>query len=200
MKSQNDNVFRDIASTYLEAQGQDLLRQLRDDRDQGDTTRLDSMINERIKARKRRRLNMISGLAAACVALCVLTGMFYTLHNNSIDITSAKYTTELSAPKLSAALPERLSVSNAQQDTGQSIYMLTDQYGDDVVLTMEYSDQQIDTYGLAAVDMYGHKVYFKGRDGYNMALFERDGVRYTMTCRYEMNTLLALSDKILKQL
>ena len=84
---------------------------------------------------------------------------------------------------------------------GQSVYILADRYGDDVVLTLEAKDEAMNTSGLTSIKTEaGDTVYYKASDRYKLVTFKHNGRLYTMTCRYEMSTLMELSEKILKKL
>lgn len=99
-------------------------------------------------------------------------------------------------------LPENFTVATAKMDNGQSIYYLSDAFYDDVVLTMEpVSDAQdsMDTDGLRVFDVNGKTVYGSTTGAYSFLTFEEDGVQYTLTCKYDINTLLELSSAIIAE-
>lgn len=98
---------------------------------------------------------------------------------------------------LSATLPANLTQIGVEQDNAQSIYYLSDQRQDDVVLTMEYSDSGPATDGLVQIDLDGHTTWGAVTGDYSLLTFEQDGILYTMTCKYDINTLLPLGRSIL---
>ncbi len=99
-------------------------------------------------------------------------------------------------------LPENFTVAAAKMDNGQSIYYLADAFNDDVVLTMEPVDDAqdgMDTEGLRVFDVNGKIVYGSTTGAYSFLTFEEDGVQYTLTCKYDINTLLELSRAIIAE-
>ena len=99
-------------------------------------------------------------------------------------------------------LPENFTVAAAKMDNGQSIYYLADTAKDDVVLTMEPVEDaggDMDTDGLRVFDINGKTVYGRSAGAYSFLTFDEDGVRYTLTCKYDINTLLALSRAIIAE-
>jgi len=213
LNENNERVFKTLAERYLDAQGQNLLRELDSTPrpQQVNTARMDQRVRYETAYRKRRRAWIASGLAA-CLLLVALTAsslafiQSWNNNNRPADPTSNYTTTapstaqtsEKETPDIAAVLPTRLSVSAVEQDRGQSIYLLDDRYGDNVVLILEHPDKPLDTSGLVPVRSNGRTAYYRAGDFYNLMTFDKDGTRYTMTCRYEMDTLAELSENILR--
>ena len=99
-------------------------------------------------------------------------------------------------------LPENFTVAAAKMDNGQSIYYLADAFNDDVVLTMKpvgEGQDDMDTEDLRVFDVNGKTVYGRSNGAYSFLTFEEDGVQYTLTCKYDINTLLELSRVIITE-
>lgn len=97
---------------------------------------------------------------------------------------------------LSFALPENLSVIRVEQDNEQSVYYLSDVNWDDVVLTLEESEEAPDTEGLAVYRLGERIAYGSDSPDYKLLTFTQEGIRYEMTCKYSMDTLVALWKQI----
>ena len=51
--------------------------------------------------------------------------------------------------------------------------------------------------GLTAIRINGSAAYTRATADYQLLTFRKDGVLYTLTCRYELDTLLNLGEQIL---
>lgn len=98
---------------------------------------------------------------------------------------------------LSFALPANLSVIGVEQDNAQSVYFLSDQLQDDVVMTLEYSEQGPVTDGLLEIEIDGVSTWGTATADYSLLTFESGGILYKLTCRHDINTLVDLGRSIL---
>lgn len=98
---------------------------------------------------------------------------------------------------LSFALPENFSVADAKLDNGKSVYHLADTGLDDVVLTMEIAEQPDEYEGLTELTINDSSAYARATPDYKLLAFQKDGVSYVLTCRYDFNTLVSLGKTIL---
>ena len=98
---------------------------------------------------------------------------------------------------LSAPLPDGFTQTGFEQDYEKSIYFIEDVKLDNVVITLEKAQALPDTSGLVKIDFGGPIAYARQTDGYSLLTFIRDGVLYTLTCRYDVNTLTRLGSAIL---
>ncbi|MCL2695162.1 MAG: hypothetical protein FWE69_02420, partial [Clostridiales bacterium] len=98
---------------------------------------------------------------------------------------------------LSFALPKNLSVADVEQDEAQTIYYLDDQWQDDIVLVLAETDTLTKPDGAAAISINGQTAWGLSEDGYQKLIFLTDGLLFELTCRYDINTLIALGKSIL---
>ena len=87
-------------------------------------------------------------------------------------------------------------MENCKQDLGQTIYYLKDQQEDDVIMTLEKGALP-DVSALTRYSVDGYAAYGRETADYQLLLFQKDGILYTLTCRYRMDTLLQLAKNIL---
>ena len=97
---------------------------------------------------------------------------------------------------LAFALPDNLSVTDAEVDNGLSVYYLADEYQDDVVMTLA-EERGVVPEGAVKLSVSGQTVYAVSTADYQLLAFEADGLAYALTCQYDINTLLRLSASIL---
>jgi len=100
---------------------------------------------------------------------------------------------------LSFELPEQFTIASTDQDMGKTIYRLSDSMLDDVVLTMERSGDITRYDALAEFTIGGQSVFGSSGAGYCLLAFmdAQTDILYTLTCKYDVNTLVALSGSIL---
>ncbi len=97
---------------------------------------------------------------------------------------------------LAFELAPNFSVDAVLQDREKTVYKLGDTREDDVVLTLEYAGAP-ETEGLSEIEINTAKAYGKYGADYSVLTFEKEGVLYTMTCKYDLNTLIGLGKDIL---
>ena len=200
MKSPSDNkrnrleqpsaepLFRELAARYAETEGQ-LLRQELDAANSLSyyTPALDRKIHRLARGRNAGRI--LLGLASAAACLLAVLTVPSLLRNSGAGGAPAII-------PLSFSLPENLSVADTELDNGQSVYYLSDRYEDNVVMTLEKTDFEPGE-GLTAIRINGSAAYTRATADYQLLTFRKDGVLYTLTCRYELGTLLKLGEQIL---
>ena len=103
----------------------------------------------------------------------------------------------MSALPLTFDLPAQFAVEDVQVDNGQTVYTLSDALLDPVVLAMEEADTPLGTARLVPIDLGGQTVYARSTAEFSLITFDQDGLRYTLTCQYDINTLLSLGREIL---
>lgn len=189
--SKQDQVFAKLARRYTKAYGESLLaenRELR--RRQVNLSQADQAVRRLLTQRSRRIFYLIGGLAAACLVLMVTRPM-------KKDLFPDLKTKELIL--LSFSLPENLTVKESMVDQGQSVYLLADRLQDDMVLMIEKQDAQVkaaDTAKMMMVEINGHQVYVRSDAAYQQLICYQGDLVYRMTCRYDINTLLPVAEKI----
>ena len=192
-QSNTDAVFRQLADRYVEAQGARLRQELEQ---AGSAAAPVRQLDPRITALRRRRVLAGVSAMAACLLLVLALPRFIgrdtvpsasSAESGSADDTPIAFT---------ATLPRNLSVSRTRQDRGQTIYYLADTRGDDVVMTLQ-REPLPDTAGMTLQRLHGRPVYTLEKAEYALLLFRLDGISYTLTCRYELDTLMEAADAIL---
>lgn len=171
----------------------------------------------------RRYAGGLSALAAA-VLIALMIPRLLSLYENGITAPDAAATAapSLSAPSpaaesaapaapsqapredsapellpLTFALPDNFSVADSELDNGKSVYYLADTGLDDVVMTMELDSGGDAFAGLTPVDINGGTVYYKYTRDFSVMAFEKSGITYVLTCKYDVNTLVPLAEAIL---
>lgn len=104
---------------------------------------------------------------------------------------------EVPAIPISFELPANLWVQDAEQDVGQSVYYLGDTGLDDVVMTMELSDELYVRDDLEELTLGDDIVYGVSYPEYNLLTFQKEDIVYTLTCKYDAETILSLGESIL---
>jgi len=183
--------------------------------------RLERRIRRWIAAKKRRPyyLGGLSALAACFILmfLFLLPGGLYVDNAPSMDPEAPGSTVSISPPfaltpstptggfsisdgphfdviPLTATLPPGFTVAGFEQDYGKSIYYIDDVYRDNVVITLEMADMPPDTSGLVEINLGGLTAFGTQTDYYSLLTFNQDGILHTLTSRYDINTLIRLSE------
>ena len=226
MKNDRDALLSALARQYAEDWGRELQREATA-LPPAHAPGLDRKVREGLSRRRRVRRQMISfGAVAACVALIVAAGLLYpgpgapkgsmneaaqaqaedslTDSEKNLGLTPTNAAPSAEAPEVSMSvlpltfdLPAQFAVADVTVDNGQTVYTLSDVLLDPVVLAMEATDAPIDTGRLIPVTLGGETVYARSTADFSLITFNRDGLRYTLTCRYDINTLLGLGREIL---
>jgi len=206
-----DMFFRQIAGQYVEQYGQSLkqeLAELKKSASPSVTPGLDRRVKRGIRAPDRKRNIRIIGALAACLALVLLIPRLALLSEprstsseapmeQSEAITEEGQSAVMEIIPLSFALPDNLSVENVKLDQGKSVYFLNNTQLDDVVMTLEMTPGYIAHEGLVEIKISQSTVYGVSGPDYNLLTFQKEGVAYVLTCKHDINTLIALSRSIL---
>jgi len=224
-----EELFRQMASQYVDQYGQELKRELAEleqSKILHATPSLDRRVRQTIAAQRRKRYTRLAGLLAACILLFLLVPNMGTfIGSDTAAPSTAEAEAESSAPAevpqqedsaastgpehsaeqefevipLSFELPPNLSVAGFEQDNEKSIYYLSDTRLDDVVMTMEKAVSQEDysKEGLVEISINQHKTYGRTEGEYSLLTFEKEEIRYVMTCKHDINTLVSLGGYIL---
>ena len=191
-----DRIFRELAERYAQADGERLRGELEElEKTPAVRPRLDRKVERGTRGGRTGR--MILGLAAA--AACLLVVLAVPALPGLLGREQAS--TSQPAPDTPIAftytLPANLTMTGTQQDEGQTIYTLRDSGGDDVVMVLERAELPRQAKAMRTVTINGATAYTRTEADYALLLFRKDGVLYTLTCRYELDTLLELAKKIL---
>lgn len=208
-EEQKDRLFEQMAKDYAEQYG----AQVKAEADQLEqegvryvSPKLDRRLKQEMERDKRRRYSRGIALLAACVALMILLPRFLQqgeMPPVSASEASASSTAssgpESSAPgtpqviPLSFTLPTTLTVTDAEEDNGLSIYYLEDERRDHIVMTLEKAELDSAYLELTPLNLSGTTVYTMAGPDYQLLAFQQEDIAYVMTCKHDLNTLIDLS-------
>lgn len=210
----NNEIYRIIASRYEEEMGKQLLSEkglLEQQSPRADTWRLDELVRRGTRRRRNVKIARWAAAAAACVLFAVLIPLWYPLVSDIRQPDTAESgLTVGEMPEASEGegtqeviplnfiLPENFAVEGVELDNGMSVYYLGDSRQDPVVLQLQYAGGDgLRTDGLTELEIGGQPVYGRSADAYHLLTFESNGLLYTLTCAYDINTLVPLCESIL---
>ncbi|MGL6201587.1 MAG: hypothetical protein ACRC3H_21940 [Lachnospiraceae bacterium] len=204
-ENKTENIYERIAKEYMDYNGEMLQRESQSLPPFPDETvnRLDNRVASQIRALKIRRFTRLAGLAAACLLLVLAVPLVYLLQNTG-NMRSADSSSESAAAEssvelipLSFSLPDNFTVSDSKTDNGVSVYYLADTHADDVVLQLEYTDTATPVFdSLKPVTIAGNEAYGYAAGSFKMVSFIHGDILYTLTCKYDINTLISISENI----
>lgn len=202
----NDKLFEMLANQYVERYGM----ALHDEMEHLETDRIryavspknDQKIRNIGKSNRNRYINIIVAIAA-CIAILLVVPRAVRWRASdgkgdgqsssgppSIGDSDGSVTTELLP--LNVDLPDNFSVEDAKLDQGKTIYYLADKMNDDVIVTMEETEGEDWYKSLQKIDLGGGAGYAESSTNYQMLVFEKGGILYTLTCEHDLNTLVSL--------
>ena len=219
----DEKIYSRIAKDYARHYEAELKREL-DALENGPpmvTPGLDRRVASRISDLKRAdgTRRKLWGLIAACFALILLVP--YAVRTPDIGNPPPQYSdtapgAETPGPAeepdaqpvsppayeilpLSFSLPERFTLAGFEQDVAKTVYYLEDSKRDNVVMTLERSEdaEDFEKNALVPLVINGHEAYGSTGNGYSLLTFEKQGIVYVLTCRHDINTLLSLGGIIL---
>lgn len=214
MKKQDD-IFKELASKYTEIDGKMLRDQLIEveKENQINISRgLDNSIYQKIRNHKSKKYITRVGQAAACLLIMFLSGYLFNhiIADTPQNFDTVEYSGNLQSVtgdvqnsnndtiiRLTATLPENFSISNVEQDNGETIYYIVDANKDNVILSICKSDDALDTEGLKQINIDGTPVYVLTKNDYTLLKFKKDGNVYILTCKYDINTLIEIGESII---
>ena len=217
----NDELLQKIANEYVENYGRELHEENKTlnmseqaSAEMAAEYRLEMRVFRKVTSEKRRPYLALLPLLAACIAITFvyLPNLFSTPSQTDphpIPIPSPAdpapapepadpapqplpQTPQFEIIPLSVPLPQGFTQIGFEQDRGQSIYYIEDVYLDNVVVTLEAGAVPSDISGLVEIWLGGEIAYVKQTDAYSLLTFTNDDILYTLTSRYDINTLLRL--------
>jgi len=212
--SEQDKVFGELARRYTKAYGESLMTENQElPSQQVDLPKADQAVKRLMRQSRRRIFYLIGGLAAACLVITVVLPVKNGLEETSPRIIAEENQSDAGPHNqpgqagqaggelilLAFSLPENLTVKESMVDQGQSVYLLADRLRDDVVLTMEKLEapaEAADIAEMVIVEINGHQVYVRSDAAYQQLICYQGDLVYRMTCRYDVNTLLPVAEKI----
>ncbi len=202
--SRSDEFYKRIASAYSEREGKALQAQ---PEQPTDTAGLERKLRARL--RRKESVRWVGGLSAvaAAVLLVVTLGM---LASTGVEVWPIPSPGLASAPPgasaapshtpgapdglmpLSFSLPAEFSVLTVALDNGKTVYTLENTAHDPVVMTLERTGDNSFSDELTQITLDGATAYASWGPDFQLLTLKKGGVVYTLTCRYELETLLTL--------
>lgn len=194
-----ERFYKELAEHYMEREGEQYRQELMQ-QPAILTPRLDSLMRTRLH--RKNTVRWVSGAAAAAAALLLVVGLLPRLLRGfdnppPADSASSPASAADTLLPLNFTLPDNLRVASSEWDNGQSIYTLRDTARDDVVLMMEPDGTFAVPDGFSPLSIDGSTAYARRTRDYNLLTFSAGGITYTLSCRYELDTLIALGRQIL---
>lgn len=168
---------------------------------------LDRKVMGRIARMRRGRYIRTAALTAAGLLILLLTPALWTLTGPGPAPSSAVSDGGTSPSvdggtipyliPLSFTLPPEFQVGDTKLDNGKSVYYLSNRWLDDVVMTLEVSEEGVFRDGLTQIEIGGVMTYGMSGPDYCLLTFEKEEVVYVLTCKHDINTLVSLGQSIL---
>lgn len=192
------DALRKMAAHYAEQYGSELLDELaqleKNEELSLSERRVERRVKSRIAAQKRGSVMRGISILAACLVLAIMLPRFLNMSKPQQSSPADEAPPVFDIIPLAAELPAGFRQSGFRQDEAKSIYYIEDALLDDVVISLEKSALPPETDGLVEISLGrdAPAAYGTQTDGYSLLVFSRDDVVYTMTCRYDINTLIRL--------
>ena len=195
----NDNeLFKYMANRYIEHEA-NLLKQELGAADsemfinQGSLKRIDKRVRKSVYKRRTDTVIKVLATIAACILVFITVRAILPFVDNS---TAEPNSTNSAQFPDTFELPTNLSVSYTKEDNGQKIFFLENVYHDDVVMVLQ-KGSGADKKELSKVEINGRTAYIKKTGDYNFMTFDIDGINYSLTCKYDINTLIDIGKVML---
>lgn len=205
----NEELLKQLASRYMEYEGEKLRREA----DELNRTipdkklaKLDRRVLSYVQRRKRIKILRRACEAAAIFLIVIGVSQFIGIQDQTNHSQQEQKADEMAAgapekPEeyelilLTAALPEGFQISDVKQDKEESIYYIENDMLDDVVLSIRKASQW-NKEGLKEIIINDTIAYGISKADYKLLTFQQDGFTYTLTCKYEMETIINISKNI----
>lgn len=195
--------FKTIAKQYVDIDGEKLKDELMGfDKEKkiNISPEFNSGVYNKINKLKIKKHMIPAGTLAACLLLFTLS--YYFIQNHKVVSPHSNFEQVSSEPKyelitLNVNLPQNYYVSQIKQDKEETIYYINNSANDDVILTVKKSDEDIEREGLKEISIKNSVAYGLAKADYSILKFEKEGNIYTLTCKYNYNTLIEISKSIL---
>lgn len=190
----NDKFFKNIADRYVEQLGSELSKQPAASVSDKDGSY--SEMKSRIRRQRIKKLTAFGIPAAAAAVICLLL-TFAFINGGKPPSVLDNTVSPLASPSTSVSIIQlsgtRFSITDEDFDNGKIIYSINDNSLDDhAVVTFEKTVLP-DLSDYQTAETGGSRVYYKSEDNYYILLYQVGDYIVTMSCRYEMSTLRALS-------
>ena len=197
----NSDGFRLLAERYVEIQGAKLEVEAEDEAIKVAPKPKKPKI---IVQKKKRNRPVETSIAAALTALVVLIGGLSvgflingikkeTGGEGGVLSESTKPSYQWQAPKLSINYSKRFEIKETMEDNGQMIYIISDSFGDDAVVTLKHAEKaSSDGEKWKTGYLDGTTVRYKEDVAYKLISFDERDTVIEMSCVYEKSTLKEL--------
>ena len=219
--SDQDAMYRQLAKRYADEYGEQLLQEA-EQLPKVNTPELDKRVRHLIHRLKPHYVWGAIGVVAAMLIFMLASPMLrsqppssqmadsQSADNQSVDSIATEnppvYVAEATlAPSsepsyeiipLAFATTPDFTIADVDQDHGQTIYNIANVGQDDIVLTLERS-AQLQPEGMTEIMIGGVTAYGAYTADYSVLTFTQGGILYTLTCQYDIQTLIALGELIL---
>ncbi|MDR2939344.1 MAG: hypothetical protein LBV08_03375 [Clostridiales bacterium] len=185
-----DDFFERMAKKYVDEEGRRLKEEMESLGMEGGPPKITPL---KVK-RQLNQLNYKKYLTfAAPVAAAVL--ILFLAKGGPQNQTSNSAEAQHEIINLSFTPPENFSISKIMQDKGETIYYIEDKFEDDVTLTVQKKQSPLsgpEIFGLKEILINDKKAYIIQKNDYSILKFVSSGNLYTLTCKYQPETLISL--------
>ena len=217
MDKKEELFLKEIAVTYTEYLGEKLKNENESIPQTGSTDEVDKRVYEAIsedpKGKQTKRNKIVAIWTPIAAAVLLMVGLYF--YQGLQKLFQGQYQEqqkdqayqeiqeetsqilEYEMISLSAQLPSNISISDSRLDNEMTIYYLKDSYQDDVVMQLTYKKEELSTEGMTEIIVNNQSAYAVSENEYHKLVFECNGIIYELTCKYDLNTLLSVSEKIL---
>jgi len=197
MESKSEKLFKEAAAAYVKREGEALISELAamesaPDYDYGTNA---------YKPRKRFVvLKIISGAivaSAACVLAVVIMLRPYTSDKADRNTEGIYTRPRVEIVNLSASLPDGYVLEKTDYDNEKTVYYITNERNNEIVLVAEEKDRTLSTEGFAKIKISGSDAYVMVRRDYRVLRVNSGDMTLTLTSRFDENDLIEIVRNIL---
>lgn len=196
-KRNNDDLFKELADKYVEQYGDNLKKEnefIHISRQNFATPHLDQRVRREIKKTNKKTYRYFIPAMVACLILIVTIPAV----NFIVSQVSKNYIMhEVGQIPFSNPMPDRFEIEDVEQDEGKTIYYLKEKHQNDIILEMERTEINTISDDFKEIRINGKPAYLLEETDYSVLIFEKYGIAYKMTCRYESSTLVEFAEKII---
>lgn len=187
--------FKKLASAYTEKVGEELKKELDSLNSSGNSPSLDAKLKSRLKKSKIKKWSSWMLPVSACFIIFIV---YFALKQPTYDTNiSESPSTVLNYEFVAAKLPENYTVVKVDYDYQKTIYYISTSKENEVVLTVEESEEDMPTEGLNKIQINDTDAYTMVKDEYSLLKYKKDNVLYTLTSQYDLEDLIRISEKLI---
>ena len=208
----NEAFFKNLASLYAEKSGNEVKSDLAnligsDKPKSADFSTLDAKVKSRISTHKIKKWTAILTPVAACFLIFITTyiALSFPLINLKKDsFTDAdKSQSGLSASPIltyefvSLKLPSEYTLKKVDYDYQKAIYYVISADDTEIILTIEKSEENINTDGLEKIRIKDLNAYGISNEDYSFIQYKKDDYLYMLTCPNDYGDLIKISENLI---